>query len=121
MQAHQLLENLTRDLAASHGAQIDLLIDKGYPFLVNDVAITAKAKQAVSKQLGDENIVDLDLRMTAEDFSYYSQKVPATFFRIGVKPPHEASMFGLHNSRFNPDEEALRTGMESMLAVVFCQ
>ena len=121
MQAHQLLENLTRDLAASHGAQIDLLIDKGYPFLVNDVAITAKAKQAVSNQLGNENIVDLDLRLTAEDFSYYSQKVPATFFRIGVKSPHQESMFGLHNSRFNPDEEALRTGMASMLAVVFCQ
>jgi hippurate hydrolase len=59
--------------------------------------------------------------MTAEDFSYYSQKVPATFFRIGVKSPHQESMFGLHNSRFNPDEEALRTGMASMLAVVFCQ
>lgn len=117
--AHELLTQLTQDLASSHGAKIDLTIDKGYPFLVNDAAITERAKSRISSQLGQENIMDLDLRMTAEDFSYYSQKVPATFFRIGVRPPQSETMFGLHNSRFNPDEEALKIGMESMLAVVF--
>lgn len=119
--AHELLHELSHNLAAAHGAKIDLNIEKGYPFLVNDEYTTERAKNAISNQLGSEVVVDLDLRMTAEDFSYYSQKVPATFFRIGVKPPHEETMFGLHNSRFNPDEDALRTGMESMLAVVFSQ
>ena len=117
--AHGLLEKLVQELAISHGAKIDLAIDKGYPFLVNDEAITEKARKSVGAQLGEKSIMDLDLRMTAEDFSYYSQKVPATFFRIGVRSPQEESMFGLHNSRFNPDEESLRIGMESMLAIVF--
>jgi amidohydrolase len=117
--AHELLEKLVQKLADAHGAKIDLVIDKGYPFLVNDEAITTKARKSVGAQLGEENIVDLDLRMTAEDFSYYSQKVPATFFRIGVRSPQEETMSGLHNSRFNPDEEALKVGMESMLAIVF--
>jgi amidohydrolase len=117
--AHGLLEKLVEELATAHGAKIDLVIDKGYPFLVNDAATTEKARKSVSTQLGEDSIVDLDLRMTAEDFSYYSQKVPATFFRIGVRSPQEETMYGLHNSRFNPDEEALRIGMESMLAIVF--
>jgi amidohydrolase len=119
LKAHGFLEKLVQELAIAHGAKIDLKIDKGYPFLVNDEKVTKKARASVSTQLGVENIVDLDLRMTAEDFSYYSQEVPATFFRIGVRSPNEETMFGLHNSRFNPDEEALRIGMEAMLAVVF--
>jgi metal-dependent amidase/aminoacylase/carboxypeptidase family protein len=86
---------------------------------VNDETVTENARKLVSCQLGNDNIVDLDLRMTAEDFSYYSQQVPATFFRIGVRSPNESNMFGLHNSRFNPDEDAIRIGMEAMLAIVF--
>jgi amidohydrolase len=117
--AHGLLEKLVQELAMAHGAKIDLEIDKGYPFLVNDETVTENARKLVSCQLGNDNIVDLDLRMTAEDFSYYSQQVPATFFRIGVRSPNESNMFGLHNSRFNPDEDAIRIGMEAMLAIVF--
>lgn len=117
--AHDLLTNMAQDLSNSFGAQIDLRIEKGYPFLVNDENTTMKAKTAVAAVVGTENVINLDLRMTAEDFSYYSQKVPATFFRIGVRPPNAKEIFGLHNSRFSPDEHALKVGMESMLAVVF--
>lgn len=118
-QAHDLLEKLVLELTAAYGAKIDLKIEKGYPFLVNDAEITEKARKAVTIQLGQEKIVDLDLRMTAEDFSYFSQKVPSTFFRIGVRSPNDAHIFGLHNSKFNPDEEAIRVGMEAMLSLVF--
>ncbi len=117
--AHDLLTKMAQDLSNSFGAHIELRIEKGYPFLVNDEKITQKARMAVSSAIGTENVIELDLRMTAEDFSYYSQKVPATFFRIGVRPPDAKEMFGLHNSRFMPDEHALKVGMESMLAVVF--
>jgi len=118
-QAHQLLEKLVHETAQAHGATADIIIDRGYPFLVNDSASTNKARNAITKQLGSEQIFDLDLRMTAEDFSYYSQKVPASFYRIGVRPQGSKEMFGLHNSKFNPDEEAMKTGMKAMLAVVF--
>ncbi len=117
--AHDLLTKMAQGLSNSFGAQIELRIEKGYPFLVNDEKTTQKARMAVSSAIGTENVIELDLRMTAEDFSYYSQKVPATFFRIGVRPPDAKEMFGLHNSRFSPDEHALKVGMESMLAVVF--
>ncbi len=118
-EAHRLLMALVHKTCESHGAHADLNIEIGYPFLVNDAATTQVARRAVKKVLAEDKIVDLNIRMTAEDFSYYSQKVPATFFRIGVKRPGTSENFGLHNSRFNPDEEALKVGMKAFLSIVF--
>jgi amidohydrolase len=117
--AHRLLTELVDKICEAHGARADLKIEVGYPFLVNDEKTTAQAKKAVLEIVDLENIVDLPIRMTAEDFSYYSQKVPATFFRIGVKNPLTEANYGLHNSRFNPDENAIKIGMKAFLAIVF--
>ncbi len=117
--AHRLLTELVDKICEAHGARADLKIEVGYPFLVNDEKTTAQAKKAVLEIVDLENIVDLPIRMTAEDFSYYSQEVPATFFRIGVKNPLTEANYGLHNSRFNPDENAIKIGMKAFLAIVF--
>jgi amidohydrolase len=117
--AHQLLEDLVHNTCITHGAQADLKIEIGYPFLVNNDRVTDYAINATSKLFQKDQIVDLDVRMTAEDFSYYSQFVPATFFRIGVQNLSKSQSFGLHNSRFNPDEDALKSGMKAFLAIVF--
>lgn len=117
--AHQLFEELVNNTCMTHGAQADLKIEIGYPFLVNNDRVTDYARNATSKLFQKDQIVDLDVRMTAEDFSYYSQHVPATFFRIGVQKPSKTESFGLHNSRFNPDEEAMKSGMKAFLAIVF--
>lgn len=117
--AHQLLRDLVYNICQSHGAQANLTIEVGYPFLVNDENATNYARLAVSQLFESEDIIDLSIRMTAEDFSYYSQKVPATFFRIGVKKPNSKENYGLHNSRFNPDEQAMKYGMKALLSIVF--
>ena len=117
--AHQLLRELVNNICFIHGAKADLSIDVGYPFLVNDEVLTENAKAKIQNVFSDADIVHLPIRMTAEDFSYYSQKVPATFFRIGVKNPNSSDNYGLHNSKFNPDEEAIRSGMKAFLAIVF--
>jgi amidohydrolase len=118
-ECHQILTKLVHNIADTHGATYNLKIMKGYPFLVNDDQTTAKAKRAVEHFFPEDKIIDLPLRMTAEDFSYYSQKVPATFFRVGTRNPNDELNFGLHNSRFSPDEEAMKSAMKALLAIVF--
>ena len=78
--------------------------------MFNDVEITQKTIDFASKYLGRENVVELDERMTAEDFAYFSQKVPSCFYRLGVSNKHDKKRYGLHNSRFNPDEKSLLIG-----------
>ncbi len=53
-------------------------------------------------------MIDLDLRMTAEDFAYYSQITPGCFYRLGTRNEEKGIISGLHTSTFDIDEEALK-------------
>lgn len=108
--AHQKMKLMAESIAKSMGGKCDFRIEKGYPFLVNDKITTNKAKQAAINYLGKENVVDLELRMTAEDFAFFSQEAPSCFYRLGVKPTNGKKHTGLHTSTFNIDEHALETG-----------
>ena len=70
---------IAETLAKKYNVDIDFEIRKGYPFLENDVPLTEKAIEWAKQYLGEENVALLPIRMTAEDFSYYSQKVPSCF------------------------------------------
>jgi len=64
--------------------------------------------------LGEENVVELPIRMTAEDFSYFANEVPSCFYRIGVGNPRAKHNYGLHTSKFNIEEDSLKIGMGLM-------
>jgi amidohydrolase len=120
-EAHKKIKRVAKFTAQAMGADCDVEIKKGYPFLVNDDKITATAVGFAKAFLGHEQVEELALRMTAEDFAYFSQKYPSTFYRLGVKPPGLENPAPLHASNMIVDEAALKTGMETMayLAISF--
>ena len=48
--------------------------------------------------------------MGAEDFGFYAQRLPACFFRLGVRNEQQGIVHNVHTSRFNIDENALPSG-----------
>ena len=90
---------------------------KGYPFLVNDPEVTSCSKTAAASYLGNENVEELDLRMTAEDFAYFSQQLPVCFYRLGVGNKQKGITHSVHHPQFDIDEEALTHGMGTMAYV----
>ena len=116
-EAHEKMVKMAKSIAESMGGTCDFEVRKGYPFLVNDEHVTLRAKKVAQQFLGEENVVDLDLRMTAEDFSYYSQEMPGCFYRLGTARPEEQKVSGLHTSTFNLDENAIELGVGLMAAV----
>src|SRR5690554_2844691 len=102
-------------IAEAHGAKAIVEISKGYPFLENDVELTRKFVAKANAWLGEENIHDLPIRLTAEDFSFYAQEIPTCFFRIGVRNEEKGIVHGVHNARFDIDHEALKVGMQMMV------
>ncbi|MBL4656595.1 MAG: M20/M25/M40 family metallo-hydrolase, partial [Flavobacteriales bacterium] len=111
---HDLVTKTVQDIAQSHGAECDVLIKKGYPCLVNDDAMTASAKSAAEEFLGKENVGELDLRMTADDFATFSQSMPGCYFRLGIRNEEAGITSGVHTPTFNIDEKALETGVGLM-------
>lgn len=109
-EAHRLITRIARGTAQAMGGDCEVFIDKGYPFLVNDPALTTNARQWAVDFLGADKVVDLDLRMTAEDFAYYAQRIPGCFYRLGVRNEGKGIVHGLHSSRFDVDESSLVAG-----------
>jgi amidohydrolase len=114
LKAHEKIVKMAQSVAEGMGGRCDVNIISGYPFLINNEEITVKSIQIARQMLGDTNVVDLDIRMTAEDFAYYSQKYPSTFYRLGIMDKKGSLSSPLHSPDFNVDESALETGMRTM-------
>ena len=107
---HKKIQSICDDVVSEMGGSVTNNLTKGYPYLENDVDLTTRAQQYAVELLGKENVIDLDLRMGGEDFSYYTQEIPGCFYRLGTSEPGNPSS-GLHTSTFTVDESALKTGM----------
>ncbi len=117
--AHGIMKKLAEGIAESMGGSCDFHIVKGYPFLMNNEALSAKVKMQAIEYLGKENVVDLPIRMTAEDFSYYSQVIPGAFYRLGTGNKAKGITSPVHTTTFDIDEKALAvsTGLMAWLAI----
>ena len=109
--AHQQMLEISQTISEKYKIEMDFDICKGYPCLINDIKMTEKSIDFAKEYLGEENVIKLPMRMTAEDFAYYSQLIPACFYRLGTANSEKGITNGLHTSKFNIDEDALRIGM----------
>ena len=96
------------------GAEADVHIDVGYPFVLNDIALSAEAMKRAAEFAGNEHVEETELRMGAEDFAYYSHKIPGCFFRLGVGNEAKNITSNVHTPTFNIDEAAIEKGMGMM-------
>lgn len=118
-EAHGKMKAIAAEVAQKMNGSAELTVEHGYPFLVNDEQTTAKARAAAEEYLGKENVEELPLRMTAEDFAFFSQQVPACFYRLGTGNKAKGITSGVHTSTFDIDESALEigTGLMAWLAI----
>lgn len=115
------IEKMAVDIAASERASCKVVIKKGYPVLFNDPTTTRRVRSYAEKYLGKEHVIELTHRMTAEDFAYFLQLRPGTFYRLGTSNKAKGIDYSLHSNRFDIDEEALKTGMGLLSWITYCE
>ena len=119
--AHALkrIQEVADGIAKAMGGSARLDVTHGYPFLHNDEPLTARATDYAREYMGPENVVDLPIRMTSEDFAYYSQEIPACFYRLGTGNPKRGITSPVHTNTFDVDEDCLlhSTGLMAWLGV----
>ncbi len=113
-EAHRWIKEFTEQTCAAYGARGIVEIPVGYPVLANDPALTTRSEAWAKEFVGEAKVHELDMRMAAEDFSFYTQHIPGCFFRIGTSRDGKEFLAPVHNAHFNIDEEALKTGMGMM-------
>ncbi len=108
--AHQLIIHQIESIVTGMGASCDINLAIGYPALHNHEILTSRIRKHMESYLGDENVEDLPIRMTAEDFAWYSQKLPSCFYRLGTGNLSKNIISPVHTPTFDIDENALMTG-----------
>jgi len=107
---------IATNIAESAGATATVTYSLGYPVTRNDEKLTERMLPTLRRAAGAENVLLGPLTGTAEDFSFFQQKVPGMFFFLGVTPkdqdPSKAAMN--HSPLFFADEAALPVGVRVM-------
>ncbi len=118
-EAHKRMIKMAESIAEGMGAKCEFTIVRGFPFLVNEQKLTERVIQYASEYLGEKNVVEEDIWMAAEDFSYYSQAADSCFYLCGVGNHSKGINSGLHTATFNIDEDVLKvsTGLMAYIAV----
>ncbi|HNA56693.1 MAG TPA: M20 family metallopeptidase [Chitinophagales bacterium] len=112
--AHKKIVEIATHIAEAFGARAEVRIEKGYPVLHNDEALTRRSYDRAVAYLGQENVFITTPRMGAEDFAYYSREIPACFYRLGTGNPEKGIVSNIHTPTFDIDEDALKIGMGLM-------
>ena len=113
-QAHQKIKDIANGLASAYKTEINVEIRKGYPALKNDKPITQFLYNKAKDLYGDKNVVKIKTRLSAEDFSFFANKIPACFYRLGVRNEEKGITYPVHHPQFDADEKAVMFGAESL-------
>ncbi len=90
------------DISHRTSTQIELRLHESYPGVVNDAAETARVQAVAAHLLGEDAVRVLDApTMTTEDFGYFLQAAPGSFYHIGA-----GCAAPLHSPTFFPDARA---------------
>jgi amidohydrolase len=113
-----LVRTVSAETAQEFGVKIDVKIAEGYPVLFNDTDLTSKAIKFSKLLLGKNKIETYDIRMSSDDFSFYSSIAPSLYYRIGMRKK-DSEILKLHTSEFDIDEDGMETGVANMSWLVY--
>lgn len=118
-EAHERMTKMAMAIAEGMGAKCEFRIQRGYPFLVNEEKLTADVREYAIEYLGEDNVVEEDIWMAAEDFAYYSQVTDSCFYLCGIANKEKGIQSSLHSPTFDIDEDALMvsTGLMAYIAL----
>lgn len=113
------IKKMAESIAESMGGRCEVEISHGYPYLENNPALTRRLRSAAEEYVGKDNVVDIDITLGSEDFAFYSQVIPASFYRLGTRNDAKGIKSYVHTSTFDIDEDALAisTGLMAWMAV----
>ena len=114
------IEAIVKGVTESAGAAYSFDFDYGYPAVINTDWSTEVVMETAKELLGNDSVVVReDPIMAGEDFAFYQQYFPGTFFFLGSGSEVSGSTYSWHHPQYNIDEECFKTGSALMASLVF--
>jgi amidohydrolase len=115
---HEIIKRRVHELiggvAKALGCTADIRYIPEHIPTVNDHKIAAIVREEAVAVVGEENVVDKQTTMGAEDFSDFLSVVPGAYAFIGAENEAKACVYPHHHPKFNVDEDAFAIGAELM-------
>ncbi|RDY26329.1 amidohydrolase [Romboutsia weinsteinii] len=113
----KLMEDIIRGITSCQGASYEFYYEAKYPALINDSKMTDLVKESVGKIIGSENVFELrEATMGAEDFAFFTQKVPGSFFFVGIAKDDQKPVLH-HNPYFRWEDKNIKILSQSLSQV----
>ena len=109
------MEKIVATACQNAGANYKFNYTKGYPAVINHPEETALLVQSATQVVGSEQTINIAPSMGAEDFAYYLQKVPGTYFFTGAGNEDKGIIYPHHHAKFDIDEEAMMIAAKVLL------
>lgn len=116
------MEAVLKGVAEMNGGSYEFVVDRGYPALINNEAMSALAEKTLTAMLGAEHVNVLYRPiMSGEDFAYFARKVPSVMPWLGCGVPEKERRMPLHNPGYTMDERSLAYGaaLHAKMAIEF--
>ncbi len=110
------LPEVVEGVAKALGAEVKIDYILGYPSVQNDETMADIVREAAVETCGEDQVIESELGMGGEDFSYFSLEVPSCFFRCGTRNEERGIVWGHHHPKFDVEEEGFVNGMATMAA-----
>jgi amidohydrolase len=114
-EAPEMITKLIRDVVAATGADVEVRYNRGVPPVINDRMASAVIAGAAGAALGADRVVEAEISMGGEDFSFYLEQVPGAMIRLGTGTPGSDTRHDLHQSGFDVDERCIGYGVRVLV------
>lgn len=104
------MRKIIKGITEGFGATFSFTYKYFYPPVINDEALVPTVQDVVGQVLGEDRFSIVKPSMGGEDFSFYAEKIPGVFFRLGVRNEEKGANYPLHHPKFDLDEDALPDG-----------
>ncbi len=103
------IENTAKGIAQAFGGDAELQFDPGYPAVINTPETTDFIREIVRDLYGEHALIEMEKPiMAGEDFAFYQEEFPGTFFFLGTSSDKTQSVYPWHHPKYNADEEGMK-------------
>ncbi len=115
--AQERLTSIATSVAKSFGGEVEIDYHRGYPATINDPEMAELVREAAIEAIGEEGVKKGEPGMGAEDFSYFLENRPGTFWNVGTRNEEKGIVWPHHHPRFDVDEDGMSYGIKTMVNV----
>jgi amidohydrolase len=113
-----LMEAVVRKVTEAADAAYQFEYEAHTPSVYNHPELVSSMTPTLTRLLGKDRVLEWKPQMIAEDFAFFSQRIPAFYFFLGVKSPSQPVAAPLHSPNFNPDERAIPVGIKALCHLI---